>query len=473
MPSITKPEDRVPLIQKLAYGAGGPIDVWSVWIFLSLVYPIFNMELKMDPLMIGVILLVFRLWDAVSDPIMGYISDNTRTRWGRRRPYLVVGAFLVGLTYPLMWWAPRSFGEQELFWWLIITGIFFYTCFTFYNMPYQSLLLEMTPDYNERTRVTGVRAIVSKFAGLGVGWAWWLTQRDVFRDPVTGEVDAVEAMRVISIGIGLMILVLGILPGLLVKERYYEHGFTRQQKKVSLWRSLSETLSNVPFLILMAIATLYMLGLTVVDALGKYIATYYVLGGDKAEASTWDGLGGTITFITGLVSIPVFTSIASRIGKNKALGIALGLVTLGTASSWFFYIPDQPMWMMLYYFTRGTGTGAIWLLIPSIQADVVDHDELQTGERREGAFASIFSWTLKLGLSLAYGLSGPILAMTGFDIELESNQAEGVMLNLRLAFCLVPTIAMLVTAYLLYIFPLTPARSAEIREQLEARRGKV
>ncbi|MEM8782843.1 MAG: MFS transporter [Planctomycetota bacterium] len=484
-----KPEDKVPFGQKIAYATGTGVDLWAAWLFLTLVFPIYNMELKMNPGWIGLILLIYRLWDAVTDPIMGSISDNTRTRWGRRRPYLLIGGLLTGLTFPLLWWIPdvwidagwfASFVEDPAdqanaarFVWLVIAGVFFYTCFTVYNMPYQSLILEMTPDYNERTRVTAFRSFAAALVGLTLGWAWWTTQLPVFADPVTNEPDAPRAMRIISVILGVIMCVCALMPAIFVRERYYEADLAKKQKKVPILRGIKETLSNGPFVILTALATMYMFGILVVDGMANYLSTYYVLDGDKQEAAKWLGIGTTITTVTGLLGIPIFSFISEKIGKNKALGLAIAMITFGSASSWFIYVPGEPAWMMIYYLSRGMALNAVWLLIPSMQADVVDHDELATGERREGAFAAIFSWMLKMGLTAAFALQGPILNWTGFDIELENNQPDEVIQTMRVAFLVVPTVALLMVGVLLYLFPLTPRKSAAIRQELEERRGKV
>ena len=144
-PVLVAAEDRVPFLKKLAYALGGPVDIFSVWILVSIAYPFFNMELQMRPLYVSVILMSLRLWDGIIDPIMGCISDNFRSRWGRRRPFILVGAILSGLTYPLIWWFPSSFSQEQVMLWVIGFGILFYTCFTVWAMPYQSLLMEMTP----------------------------------------------------------------------------------------------------------------------------------------------------------------------------------------------------------------------------------------------------------------------------------------------------------------------------------------
>ena len=472
-PPRTQIGDRVPFGQKCAYALGTSVDLWAAWLFLTLVYPIYNIELGMNPAWIGLILLVYRLWDAVTDPVMGSISDNTRTRFGRRRPYMAIGGVLTGVTFPLLWWMPGGMSDAAMAGWLIVAGLIFYSCFTVFNMPYQSLILEMTPDYNERTRVTAYRSFVGAVVGLSLGWGWWATQRPLFADPLTMEPNAPLAMRYISVLVGALMIVCALIPAFFVKERYYESNLTKNQQKVSLLRSLKETFSNRPFVILTSLATLYMFGVMVVDNMANYLSTYYVLGGDTDAASYWLGIGTTITTVTGLLGIPVFTWIADKVGKNKALGLAVVMITLGSASSWFIYVPGEPAYMMIYYLARGMALNAVWLLIPSMQADVVDHDELRTGERREGGFAAIFSWMLKLGITAAFALGGPILNWTGFDVDLGAEQPESAILNMRIAFLVVPTVALVLVGVLLWFFPLDAAASARIREQLEARRGEV
>jgi GPH family glycoside/pentoside/hexuronide:cation symporter len=275
--AVVAPEDRVPYRQKLAYGVAGPVDIFSVWILVSIAYPLFNMEMKMSPTMIAVILMSLRLWDGVADPIMGWISDNTRTRWGRRRPYILVGAILAAVTYPLIFWFPKELSHPQLMGWVIGCGILFYTSFTIWAMPYQSLIMEMTPDYNERTRVAAVRGVMQSVAGFVVGCSWWLALQ--FTDPVTGEASTAEGMRYISLGIAFLILILGPLPAFFVKERYYEHDLTKKQEKVSLLKSFKETLSNRPFVILASFTVLFLLGTSIYDSYGRYVGTYYVLGG--------------------------------------------------------------------------------------------------------------------------------------------------------------------------------------------------
>ena len=466
-------EDRVAFPRKLAYGIAGPVDILSVWILVSIAYPLFNMELQLAPTKVAIILMSLRLWDGIADPIMGWISDNTRTRWGRRRPYILIGAILAGLTFPFIWWFPQGLGDWQIVGWVVGFGIIFYTCFTIWAMPYQSLLMEMTPDYNERTRVAAVRGIMQSIAGLVVGFSWWLALRPVFADPVTGDPSTANGMRYISIVISVFIIGLGILPAIFVKERYYESETVQKQGKVNLFKSLKETLSNRPFVILCAFTVFFLLGTSIYDSYGRYVGTYYVLGGDWGRSSVFQIYGTLIYTVCSLALIPVFRRVSEHIGKKTTLFIATCLVLFSGAITWFTNRPDLPYLMLVNTVFIGAGYAGLWLMIPSMQADVVDSDELATGERREGSFAAIYSWVLKLSFCIGFLISGPPLEMTGFLAENGGDQPVRVLLNMRIGYFAIPVSALVIAILLLRAFPITPGRALEIRQQLEARRGKV
>ncbi|MFC1468077.1 MFS transporter [Verrucomicrobiota bacterium] len=470
---LVAPEDRVPFGKKLAYALGGPVDILGVWVLVSIAYPFFNMELQMRPLYVSIILMSLRLWDGIIDPIMGCISDNTRTRWGRRRPFILIGAVLAGLTYPLIWWFPTDLSQEMIMLWVIGFGILFYTFFTIWAMPYQSLLMEMTPDYNERTRVTEIRGYLQTLAGFVNGWIWWITLRPMFADPVTGAASTVTGMRKISLIIGVVIMICGIIPAIFVKERYYESNLTKNQKKVNLFKSLGETFRNGPFLILCLFTIFFLLGTAIFDSYGRYVGTYYVLGGNWDLSAKFAGYGTFVYTIFSLSFIPLFRWLSERIGKTKCLLISVCMVLVSASTTWWTFNPDYPYVMLLNTVFIGAGYAGLWLMIPSMQIDVVDLDELKTGERREGSFASIFSWVLKLSFCLGFLLSGPLLEWTGFDASLGADQPEFVLRSMRIGYIAIPVTALILAVALLKFFPINREKAAEIREQLEARRGKV
>ena len=466
-------EDQVPFFQKFMYGIAGPVDIWSVWIVGSIAYQIFNMEMGISPTIVAFGLLAFRLWDSVTDPLMGWISDNTRSRWGRRRPWIFIGAIMTGLTFPLMWWFPQDLSNTGVSLWVLGFGVIFYTSFTIWNMPYQCMIMEITPDYNERTRVATVRSLFQTLAGVGVTWVWWMTQRSVFANPETGIPESATGMRYVALGIAVLIIILGVLPAIFVKERYYERELTKKQEKLPLIASFRDTFRNTQFMILCCVALLFAVSTMFFNSFAAYMGTYYVLAGNLEVGSVFQGYGGTISQAANFLLIPFFWLLSERIGKTKVLMISLSLVLTGSMLIWFTFNPNYPYVMLVNGFFMGAANASLWLMVPSMQADVVDYDELQTGERREGTFASVFSWVLKLGMSLAFFLPGPVLDLTGFDASLGGDQAEGVFTTLRIVYIAVPGITAALALYLVTRFTITPETAKNIRAKLEEIRGKV
>ncbi len=473
--TLISPEDKVPFLKKLAYAAGGPVDILGIWVIVSIAYQVFNMELKLPPTYVAIILMSLRLWDGVLDPIMGWISDNTRTKWGRRRPFIFIGAVMAGLLYPLIWWFPPDSSHLQIMFWVIGFGIIFYTFFTVWSIPYQSLLMEMTPDYNERTRVAAIRGYFQTVAGFVNGWIWWLSMLPIFfivKDGVE-VASPLNGMRYISIGIGILIIILGIIPAIFVDERYYHTDVVQNQKKINLIKGFKETFSNKPFIILCFLTIFFLLGQAIFDGYGRYVGTYYVLGGDWGEGSKFAGYGTVIYTIFSLMFIPVFRSLSEKIGKKKVLMIAITLAIISYATTWWTFTPSNPWIMLSNTVLIGAGYAGLWLMLPSMQADVIDYDELKTGERREGSFSSIYSWVLKLSFMVGFLVSGPLLEMTGFDAEAGSNQPAEVYTYMRIGFLVIPVLSLGIAMLLLKSFPITAEKAVEIRQKLEERRGKV
>ena len=474
--NATAAADRVPLKQKLAYGLGGPVDILAVWVFVSIAYQVFGMELQMSPLRVGVILMVLRAWDGIADPVMGWISDNTRSRWGRRRPFIFIGAILAAITYPLIWWFPMDLSHDQLMIWVIGFGILFYTCFTIWAVPFQSLLMEMTPDYDERTRVTSVRGIFQGLTGLFNGFCWWLSLRPVFSmTNEAGELlpSAINGMRYISLGVALTILILGILPALFVKERYYTSELLELQERVGFWKGFKTTLSCGPFLILCVFTFLFLLGQNLYTSIGLFVGTHHVLGGDWDKSAFLSGWGTVIYVVFNLFMIPVFAKVSEKIGKNKCLSIASFFFLFSAVLTWYTYTPGWPYLMLVNGAFLGISFAGLWTMLPTMQTDVVDYDELKTGARREGSFASVYSVILKLGFCAGYILFAPLLEMTGFDAALGGEQSSETLKHLRLGFVFIPVVAVALAIAMLRFFPIDRSKANEIRASLEARRGAL
>ena len=467
------PEDRVPFWQKVAYGAGAPVDWLTVGLAtVTLWMPVFNIGFGIRPSVLGMLLVLYRVWDAVADPVMGNISDNTRTRWGRRRPFILVGAVLTGVLMPLLWSPPTRWGETGMVIYLAIVGLVVFTTFTMWAMPYYSLMMELTPDYDERTRIAGFRSFFSQCGVLIGGWVLAIATSQWFANPETGEPDIANGMRYVSIGLAAIVILLGIIPALFVKERYYEKE-TRQQEKTPLLKGLKETASIKPFWFLIGIVVFQVFGMGVVGKLGTYINIYYISDGELARASMLEGWKATVGFVTGVISIFFWTWVCEKLDKKWALVIILLMGFVGAGLNIICLNPEHPYWQLIPTVFYAGVIGALWLIVPSMQADVVDYDETKTSKRREGSINSVFSWFMKIGMTAAAGLSGFVLEWTGFDVHAGKIQPEDVVHRMVMYFVLLPLVFWMASVILLFFYPLTREKMGEIRNELETRRGKI
>ena len=462
---LIRESDRIPVKQKVAYGLGTVNDMWGNWLYPTMVWPVFNIFLHVSPSLVSLALLINRLVDALSDPLFGWISDNARTRWGRRRPLILLGSILSGLCLPLLFWVQPGWSESTYFWYMVISSGVFITIVSCFNMPYQSLGNEMTPSYHERTSLFAYKGAIQKLPEIAMFFAAAFMTLKIFND-ASGEPDILKGARTYTIMLGGIMIVVGIIIFATVKERYYERLVVKQTERTKLTESIWQCLKIQPFRAQLAMSLAYGLSTSMLGSLGYYLTVFYVCGGDVALGSKWN-------FAMGLIGIAFFSWIARRHGKRRAMASVLTIGILVFLSSWFLYTPEI-IWLQI--FAAGSISfiaGGFWMTYSALGADIIDYDELTSGKRREGAFAACGTWIMKLGLALGIGASGFALESTGFDAELGAVQLPGALTGIRLWFMIIPIVGLCVATIGLWRYPLTPERMAEIREELEARRGTV
>ncbi|MBC8010432.1 MAG: MFS transporter [Burkholderiales bacterium] len=462
--------DRVPFKEKFAYGVGQLGGALQSGSDDRLLLPIFVNALHVSPALMSTLGVVYRIWDAITDMIMGSVSDNTRSRWGRRRPYILIGTVLSAVTLPLFWLLDPAWDTRTIILWMVVGQVILIGCNTIWNIPYQSLLFEMTPSSVERTNVAALRSYFSKAAALGLAWVWWLAQLPVFNG-ADGKPDIIQGAFWVCAGISVIILVCGFTTTRLCKERFYKAAI--KAPKIALWPNIKMTLANRPFQLLALIVLLFVLGTKTNDTLRFFVLLYHVSGGDSELAARLTGWGGTLEVITGIAAIPLVQGCARRYGKRATLTAVMALVGLTGVSTWFTYNPAYPYLTLLSYLISAPAFSAIWILIPSLTGDVVDDEEHKSGTRREGSFAAVFSWTFKLAISVATAGSGLIVVWVGFEAKLGAAQAEGVLFNIRLFLVGTSAVFIGVAVLLCAVYPLTTRRIEQIRAELEARRGAL
>jgi len=463
--------DRLPMRQKVGYGLGSILDMWGHWLYNSLVYQVFNVFLGVAPGLISTVTMIKILFDAVSDVTFGWLSDNARTRWGRRRPFMLVGGVLAGVGLPLLFAVGRGWTEMQYFYFMLVSLLIYVPVMSCFNMPWVSLGSEMTPDYNERTTVFQIKAAIQKLPELGMFVAAQFTTLAIFND-AKGEPDILLGAQVYTSLLGAIMVAVSLAMFLLVRERYYEKVVLTQTTKVPFRDTLYRTLRNKPFRVLLSTMMAYSMATAMVGVLGYYLTIYYVCKGDVALAGRWNSAMGLSQMGFGFAGIVVFGGIAKRFGKRIGMMAVLTAAVAAFIGDWWFYNPDYPALQLLASgCVAFTGVG-FWTIYGSMLADVVDHDELETGQRREGSFSACQSWISKFGQAVGTGASGWILQFTGFQSRVPV-QSENVILVMRVLMSGLPVVGLLIALFFVFRLRLDQKTMGAIRTTLEGRRGTV
>ena len=471
----TAPEDRVSFTQKFIYGLGSFVNSLLGAAIGSMVI-VLNLGLGMNPALVGLVSALPRLTDAITDPLMGYISDNTRSKWGRRRPYIFVGAILAGVLFYWFWELPQGESESYYFWFFLIGSIVFYLAYTVFATPWVALGYELTPDYHERTRLMAVQNFMGQLAYLVAPWFLWFMQHDGLFD------NMVEGAGWLALIIGSFTICVGVLPAIFLKEPFMtsvssgpQEGDTQQiQAGVKGFiKGFAMTVKFRPFLFLCAATFLVFNGYMLVASFQTYVIIYYVFVGEQSLGAEYVGLAGTVSAIATFCIIVAISKFSAVVGKRKAFFVAVGISAFGFALKWFCYTPDSPWMLLLPVPFYACGIGCLFTLMGSMIADVCDLDELETNERREGMFGSIFWWVVKLGMAIALAAGGFLLNATGFDVELGGQQSADTLFWMRVIDVTIPLICALLAIWMIYLYPITEEKAHEVRKALEARRGKV
>jgi len=476
---VTAPGDRIPFHQKVVYGLGAFINNLLAAASGGMMI-VLNLGLGMNPALVGLLGALPRLTDAFTDPIMGYVSDHTRTRWGRRRPYIFIGAIAAGIVFALLWQLPEGRSESWYFWYFLVGSLLFYLAYTVFATPWVALGYELTPDYHERTRLMGVQNFIGQLAYVVAPWFLLIMQSERLFD---GMVDGAAGL---SIMIAVVVIAVGILPAIFLRERFKALAAAEAQAQAheangsALFRNLADffrgflvTLKFKPFVKLCVATFLVFNGFMLVSSFQFYVIIYYVFGGDTVLGAEYAGYAGTAGAISTFCVIMFVTWLGTRLGKKRSFYVAIGVSMIGYALKWVCYDPEVPWLLVVPAPLLAFGLGGLFTLMPSMIADVVDLDELKTRERREGMYGSIFWWVVKLGMAAALAAGGFLLNATGFDVALEGNQADRTIVLMRLFDAFVPFLASGVAIWIVATYSITEERAHEVRLELEARRGTV
>lgn len=396
---------------------------------------------------------VGRSWDYINDPLIGHISDRTRTRWGRRRPFLLFGALPFALAFALLWWRPPWHGQVALAIHYALAYVLFDAAATFVYMPYYALTPELTLDYDERTALTTYRMFFSILGSL-----------ISFTVPLVliGAFIPENAPRVLVMGV--IFGLVSMLPLLLTFFGTRERPAFIKQKQPRLLDSLRAATQNRPFVFSVAIFLLTWVAVDILQTTLLYFIKYGVQREPQGEL-----IMGVI-FITAILALPLWEWASRRWNKRGAYigGIAfwavvqLVLITLNASTG---------MALILFLCVlAGIGVGAAHVLPWSIIPDAIEWDEWQTGQRHEGMFYSLVTLMQKVASSLAIPLALLVLEFTGY-VPNATQQPANALLGIRIVVGPIPTALLCMGILFAIIYPLSRDRHAQICQELEKRRA--
>jgi len=462
---------RVSWGQKIAFGFGMLANQMFPAV-ISIFIVVLVQNLGFPGWMWGVVSLAPRIFDSITDPIMGFISDNTKSKWGRRRQYVLIGALIMGVSFIIMWQLFLDNGVDYNFVYFLIWSLVFYLGLTIFGVPYVAMGYEMSDDFHERTQIMAVAQWIGQWAWVIAPWFWV-----VMYDPIWFE-SAEVAVRELAVWVGIACMIFAIIPAIFIKsESTLDKDYTPLTFKniggsfKEIGASFVEASKSKPFRKLCVSTFFIFNAFNTVAGFTFFIIVYYLFNGNTGDAGIWPTLFGSCgALVTTFLVIPIVTYISKTVGKKNAFLISQSISIIGYVMFWFLFIPGKPYMFLFALPFFSFGIGGLFTLMMSMTADVIDLDELQTGKRREGVFGAIYWWMVKFGFAIAGGLTGTILTLVGFTSGAGS-QPENAITGLRLFFTGFPILGTLIAIYVMWDYDITEEKSNEISEALAKRKA--
>jgi len=439
---------KIPLARKFGYGAGEFsssifFTITSFWLLNFL-----TDEVRLSAALAGTALLVGKIWDAVIDPLIGHLSDRTCSRWGRRRPYLLFFAIPFGIAFVLMFRNPGIESQAGKFIWCLLTYVFFCTVYSFTNIPYNSLLPEMTPDYNERTNIAGVKqgfAVIGTLLGAGAA----MPIMALFAGRTAGFIG--------------MSAIFGFMAALSLLVSFFsvrEPQHVETAKTGGVLEALKDAFSNKPFLILLAT---WFLNSTAVAIMQSMLIYYYKYVFQDEAAVT---LAMIFLLVFTMLTLPLWVWLCKKLGKKLAYIAGMSLTLAAVLG--FAFLADRIGTSLALIFMGLAGVGfashyvAPWAMAP----DTIEYGFSVSGVRREGIYYSIWTFVIALGGALAGFLVGQGLDLFGYMPDVA--QSARSILGIRLLIGILPAVIILLGNIALAFYPLTQKRYEEVLGKIAA-----
>ena len=401
-----------------------------------------------SPALVGGALLIGKIWDAINDPLFGWLTDRTKSKLGKRRVYMLFGAIPLGLSIALLWFVPQGMSQVMTFVWIAGTFLLFDSLWTLTNVPYYAMTSELTDDYDERSSLTVYRMVLAVPFYL-VGAA--LT-------PMIVGFFSVERTGYAYIGIiygGLAALAL-LVSALGLRER---QNVVSAKGEPNPFKSIKVAFRNKKFLYLCLIYLVVNLSFAFAKTLMAYFVEYQLLMKDQIQLV----MGMMLIFV--IISLPIWKKIAEKWDKGPAYGIGMGMGAVALLI--LFFLPHAKTWVIYpVVVLAGLGFGANWIFPWAMIADVSDYDRAETGQFRSGIYYGVWGLATKISEGFALALVNLMLVWFGYVANVE--QTAQSLLGIRLFFAIIPAVCIFAALPLLLKYPITRKAHAEVRAKLEA-----
>lgn len=447
-------QKKLPLWTKIIYGSGDFGYSMTNSIIAAYFLLFLTDVVGMSAATAGIAILIGRTWDYINDPLIGNISDRTKTRWGRRRPFLLFGAVPFAITFAMLWYKPAFVDQTALAVYYALAYILYDAAQTFVFMPYFALTPELTDDYDERTSLTSYRMVYNILGGL-----------IAFTIPlmVVGSFSPQNASNVQRMGI--IFGALSAIPLFLIFFKTRETQHPAKYEKPNIINSIKVALKNRPFVLGAVVYLATWTSMNIVQTVLLYYVKYVLL-----RESMSDILMGAI-FITAIAALPLWNWVSKKLDKRKAyaLGIsfwALAQVLLMTLTS------STPVgWVVALCILAGIGVSAAHVLPWAMIPDAIEYGELNTGERHEGVFYSLVTLMAKVASSIAIPITAFVLELTGY-VPNSSTQPQSALNGIRFLIGPVPAVCLIIGIVFALRYPLERNEFNEIVGKLKKQRGE-
>ena len=413
-----------------------------------------------------------RIFDAITDPIMGFISDNTKSKWGRRRQYVLIGGIIMGLAYIFMWQLSKADGVEYNFWYFFLWSLVFYLGLTIFSVPYVAMGYEMSDDFHERTNIMAIAQFIGQWAWV-IAPLFWIIMYDESWFP-----SADVAVKELAIWVAIPCAICAMVPAIFIKSKStldedYEplNSANIGNSLMKIFESFVAAFKIKEFRKLCGATFLIFNAFNTVAALTFFVIVYKLFNGDAGASGIWVSMFGCLGALgTTFIVIPAVAWMSKKLGKKKAFMLSQSISLVGYIMLYFLFIPGKPWMYIIALPFFSFGIGSLFTIMMSMTADVIDIDELNTGKRREGIFGAIYWWMVKVGYGIAGALSGVIITVVGFNSDLATTDQQAAVDGLHAFFCFFPMIGTILAMLIMRNYSITEERAHEIRAQLEKRK---